>query len=92
MPRVILVRPVSFSRSRIPVSLHSASREPWLDFSLLDRRDRAPIEYSRSQNTGKPVEWGDIVEGCQVEANRAERAVSSCGRGRSSSSARLRRA
>ena len=66
MPRLIWKGAVGFSLIPIPVSLHSASREESLDFSLLDRRDFAPIAYERSnRNTGKPVEWGDLIEGCQ---------------------------
>jgi len=96
MPRVIWKEAMSFSLSRIPVSLHSASREHSPGFSLLDRHDRAPIEQRRTKkNTGKSLEWGAIVAGCPVEANRATAAVSSCcgrGRGHGSSSTRHLRA
>jgi DNA end-binding protein Ku len=68
MPRVIWKGAVSFSLIHIPVSLHSASREESLDFTMLDRRDFAPIGYQRvNKNTGKPVEWEDIVKGYEYE-------------------------
>lgn len=68
MPRVIWKGAVSFSLIHIPVSLYAASRSATLDFDMLDKRDFAPIGYQRiNKDTGKSVEWGDIVKGYQYE-------------------------
>jgi DNA end-binding protein Ku len=68
MSRVIWKGAVSFSLIHIPVSLHAASRASSLDFDLLDKRDFAPVGYQRvNKNTGKEVEWEDIVKGYQHE-------------------------
>jgi DNA end-binding protein Ku len=66
--RVIWKGAVSFSLIHIPVGLYPASRSASLDFTMLDRRDFAPIGYRRiNKNTGETVEWGDIVKGYEYE-------------------------
>lgn len=68
MSRVIWKGAVSFSLIHIPVSLYAASRDAALDFDLLDKRDFAPVGYQRfNKDTGKTVEWDDIVKGYQYE-------------------------
>jgi DNA end-binding protein Ku len=68
MSRVIWKGAVSFSLIHIPVSLYAASRAASLDFDLLDKNDFAPVGYQRiNKNTGKAVEWEDIVKGYQYE-------------------------
>jgi DNA end-binding protein Ku len=57
---------VSFGLVFIPVHLYSAARDSTLDLDMLDKRDFAPVGYQRyNKNTGKVVEWGDIVKGYQ---------------------------
>ena len=52
----------------IPVTLKAAAREHRLSFDWLDRRDMAPIGYTRiNKTTGKTVEWKDIVKGYEYE-------------------------
>ena len=71
MPRVIWKGAISFSLIHIPVSLHSATKSSVLDLDLLDRRDFAPVGYQRiNKNTGKSVEWEEIVKGFQYEKEK----------------------
>jgi DNA end-binding protein Ku len=58
---------ISFGLLQIPVSLHTAERSNELHFHQLDRHDLSPIRYQRvNANTGKPVEWKDIVRGYEI--------------------------
>lgn len=71
MPRIIWKGAISFSLIHIPVSLHSATRSSALDLDLLDRRDFSPVGYQRiNKNTGKPVEWEEIVKGFEYEKEK----------------------
>lgn len=65
MPRAIWKGSISFGLVHIPISLYSAEDNASdLDFTMLDKRDMAPIGYRRiNKKTGKEVEWGDIVKG-----------------------------
>lgn len=55
---------ISFGLVSIPVKLFSGSEEDRIDLNMLDRRDQAQIRYKRvNENTGKEVEWKDIVKG-----------------------------
>jgi DNA end-binding protein Ku len=66
--RTIWKGAISFSLIHIPVALHPASRPASLDFTLLDRRDFAPVGYQRiNKDTGKTVQWDDIVKGYEYE-------------------------
>ncbi|HET9693585.1 MAG TPA: Ku protein [Steroidobacteraceae bacterium] len=68
MARVIWKGAISFSLIHIPVSLYPASRSASLDFTMLDKRDFAPVGYQRiNKRTGKAVEWDDIVKGYEYE-------------------------
>ena len=59
---------VSFGLIDIPVALRSAEKKESLGFTMLDKKDFAPIKYERvSSKTGKPVAWDDIVKGYQYE-------------------------
>lgn len=59
---------ISFGLVHIPVTLKAAAREHRLSFDWLDRRDMAPIGYTRiNKTTGKTVEWKDIVKGYEYE-------------------------
>jgi len=55
---------ISFGLLQIPVSLHTAEQSNDIPFHQLDRHDLAPIHYQRvNADTGKAVEWKDIVRG-----------------------------
>lgn len=55
---------ISFGLVSIPVKLYSGSEEDRINLNMLDRRDKAQIRYKRvNENTGKEVEWKDIVKG-----------------------------
>ena len=57
---------ISFGLINIPVKLLSAVQSQELDFDMLSKKDMAPIHYARiDSETGKEVEWKDIVKGYQ---------------------------
>lgn len=71
MPRVLWKGAISFGLVHIPVSLHSAEKRNTLDFTLLDRRDFAPVGYKRvNKQTGEEVPWDQIVKGYEYEEGR----------------------
>jgi DNA end-binding protein Ku len=65
MSRAIWKGTVSFGLVEIPVRLHSAiARQEEISFTMLDKRDHAPIRYERvNSKTNEPVAWEDIVKG-----------------------------
>ena len=68
MPRALWKGAISFGLVNIPVALHSAEQRNTLDFTLLDRRDFAPVGYKRvNKQTGKEVAWDQIVKGYEYE-------------------------
>src|SRR5689334_10745891 len=68
MPRALWKGAISFGLIHIPVDLYSAESSQQLDLDMLDKRDFAPIGYKRvNKNTGKEVEWKDIVKGYEFE-------------------------
>ena len=59
---------IGFGLVNIPVKLYSASEERKLDLDMLDKHDLGRIRYKRvNENTGKEVEWGDIVKGYMMD-------------------------
>lgn len=55
---------ISFGLVSIPIKLYSGSEDRKLDLDMLDRRDNGRIRYKRiNEDTGKEVEWKDIVKG-----------------------------
>lgn len=55
---------IQFGLVSIPVKLYSGSEDRKLELDMLDRHDNARIRYKRvNENTGKEVEWKDIVKG-----------------------------
>ncbi|MFT4173498.1 MAG: Ku protein, partial [Rhodocyclaceae bacterium] len=68
MARVVWKGAISFGLVHVPVVLRAASRAQRLDFDWLDKRDMAPVGYSRiNKRTGKPVEMSDIVKGYEYQ-------------------------
>jgi DNA end-binding protein Ku len=59
---------VNFGLVNIPVELYPAEERKEFKFSMLDKRDFSPVGYKRySKESGKDVEWGDIVKGYEYE-------------------------
>src|SRR5438105_3647389 len=69
MGRALWKGAVTFGLVEIPVALQSAAaREDEIEFTLLDRRDFAPVGYERvNKRTKEPVPWPDIVKGYEYE-------------------------
>ena len=59
---------ITFGLVSIPVELFTAEERKGFKFSMLDRRDFSPVGYKRySKETGKEVEWSEIVKGYEYE-------------------------
>lgn len=68
MPRAIWKGAISFGLVHIPVELYPAESQSGLNLDMLDRRDFAPIGYKRyNKETGKDIDWNDIVKGYEYE-------------------------
>ena len=68
MPRALWKGAISFGLVNIPVELYPAEERKGFAFSMLDKRDLAPVGYKRfNKMTGKEVEWGDIIKGYEYE-------------------------
>lgn len=71
MPRALWKGAISFGLVYIPVQLHPASQESTLRLHLLDKRDFAPVGYRRvNKQTGKEVDWQNIVKGYEYEKGK----------------------
>ncbi len=68
-PRGLWSGSISFGLLQIPITLVTAERrDDEIHFRQLDKHDLSPIKYERvSSKTSKPVEWGDIVKGYEIE-------------------------
>lgn len=61
--RTIWKGSLSFGLVNVPVKLYSAVQESSLDLDMLDKHDMSHIHFHRvNEETGKEVEWGDIVK------------------------------
>ncbi len=71
MPRALWKGAISFGLVYIPVEVHPASQESTLRLHLLDKRDFSPVGYRRiNKETGKEVEWQNIVKGYEYEKGK----------------------
>ena len=62
--RPIWTGAIGFGLVNIPVKIYSATESSNLDLDMLDKKDNAHIKYIRvNENSGKEVEWGNIVKG-----------------------------
>jgi DNA end-binding protein Ku len=62
--RPIWTGAIGFGLVNIPVKIYSATESSNLDLDMLDKKDHAHIKYMRvNENSGKEVEWGNIVKG-----------------------------
>lgn len=68
MPQAIWKGHLQFGLVSIPVGIYSAEESRELSFSLLDRRDFAPVGYQRiNKVSGEEVPWEEIVKGYEYE-------------------------
>jgi DNA end-binding protein Ku len=68
MARAFWKGSISFGLVEIPVSLRPALQSNDLSFTLLNRKDFAPVGYKRyDKNTGREVSWDQIVRGFEYE-------------------------
>lgn len=68
--RAIWTGAVGFGLVNIPVKLFSASQQSELDLDMLDKKDHANIHFQRvNENTGKVVEWKNIVKGYKYKGD-----------------------
>src|SRR4051812_34702672 len=68
MARSIWKGAITFGLVNIPVELVSAEDRKEFKFSMLDKRDFSPVGYKRySKESGKEVEWKDIIKGYEYE-------------------------
>ena len=66
--RAIWSGAIGFGLVNIPVKLFSAVQASELDLDMLDKKDHANIKFQRiNANTGKEVEWENIVRGFKVD-------------------------
>jgi len=71
MPRALWKGAISFGLVNIPVGLYPAEKKKELAFSMLDKRDLAPVGYKRvNKETGKDVPWEQVVKGYEYEKDR----------------------
>jgi DNA end-binding protein Ku len=64
MPRELWKGAIQFGLVHIPVSLYPGEQREDLSFTMLDRRDLAPVGYKRyNKNTGDEVPYDQIVKG-----------------------------
>ena len=68
MPRSIWSGAISFGLLHIPVQLMTAESPSEISLRMLDRRDHSPIQFKRvNAESGKEVEWKDVVKAFEVE-------------------------
>lgn len=66
--RSIWTGAIGFGLVSIPVKLYSAVQRSELDLDMLDKNDMAHIKFKRvNENTGKEVEYANIVKGYDYE-------------------------
>ena len=66
--RPIWTGAIGFGLVNIPVKIYSATQTSNLDLDMLDKKDHAHIKYKRvNENTGKEVEWNNIVKGYKID-------------------------
>lgn len=68
MARSVWKGSITFGLVSIPVELFPAEERKEFKFSMLDKRDFSPVGYKRySKDSGKEVEWSNIVKGYEYE-------------------------
>ncbi len=68
MARALWKGSINFGLVNIPVELYTAEERKGFSFSMLDKRDFSPVGYKRySKESGKEIEWSNIVKGYEYE-------------------------
>lgn len=68
MARSIWKGALTFGLVSIPVEIFPAEERKEFKFSMLDKRDFSPVGYKRySKESGKEVDWNDIVKGYEYD-------------------------
>jgi len=71
MARALWKGAITFGLVNIPVELYPAEERKAFKFSMLDKRDLSPVGYKRySKNSGKEVDWQNIVKGYEYEKDQ----------------------
>jgi DNA end-binding protein Ku len=71
MARSIWKGAITFGLVSIPVELFPAEERKEFKFSMLDKRDFSPVGYKRfSKQSGKEVEWNNVVKGYEYEKDQ----------------------
>jgi DNA end-binding protein Ku len=66
--RSIWTGAIGFGLVNIPIKMYSAVQASELDLDMLDKKDHANIKFKRvNENTGKEVEWANIVKGYKLD-------------------------
>jgi DNA end-binding protein Ku len=66
--RSIWTGAIGFGLVNIPIKMYSAVQGSELDLDMLDKKDHANIKFKRvNENTGKEVEWANIVKGYKLD-------------------------
>ncbi len=67
MARSLWTGAISFGLINIPVKIQSAVQTSTLDLDMLDSKDHSNIKFKRvNENTGKEVQYSDIVKGYKL--------------------------
>lgn len=71
MARAIWTGAISFGLVNVPVSLYTATQSKRISFNQLERKSGQRVRYKRvAEESGKEVDWDDIVKGYQFEKGR----------------------
>ncbi len=71
MPRPIWKGAISFGLVNVPVALYAAESRDALRFRQLDRSTLTPVrEHRINEQTGREVEWGDVIKGYEYAPDR----------------------
>lgn len=66
--RSIWTGAIGFGLVTIPIKLYSATEDSNINLDMLDKNNEAHIKYKRvNEETGKEVQWSDIVKGYNYE-------------------------
>jgi DNA end-binding protein Ku len=71
MARSIWKGSISFGLVNIPVALYSGEQRQEMHFTMLDKRNMAPVGYKRyNKITGEEVAWEQIVKGYEYDKDQ----------------------
>jgi DNA end-binding protein Ku len=71
--RSIWTGTIGFGLVNIPVKLYSATEGSEISLEMLDKKDHAKIKFKRvNENTGKEVQWADIVKAYNMDGKYVE--------------------